>query len=583
MGLVRRHRWFFAAAGITLAFAAVCFTARGSSPALTAFADLIGLALMLVALWVCSANALARPRKERSFWALTVFAFLLWTINQFAWSIWEIILHRPIPDPFLFDIILFFHTVPMIAAVAWRPDLLAQREKMLLSLLNFLMLCGWWVFLYAFIVFPHQYVVADVGKYNIFYDGLYGVENAVLGGVLVLASVTSSGGWRRLYLHLLAASVVYGLNSQLLDRASANSTYYSGSVYDIALVGTVAWITAAAISSRQWDLKSVELNPDRRWKNLVPQLAMLAILSLPVLGSWTVLFDHSPAASRTFRIFAVLGAMLLLGSFVFLRQYLQDQTLMSLLGESRRAYQSQMQLQNQLVQKEKLASLGNLIAGAAHEIDHPLTAVMSYSEQLWSKEKLTDEQNALLRKIVNQARRTRDLVANLLSFARQAPGEKIVVDLALLLNRAAQLMEPRRQSSKVKLQISIGEHFPPVRGNPNQLFQACVEIIENAMDAMSEAGGGMLEISAQRQEGDVVLQFSDTGPGLRDPQRVFDPFYTTKPVGKGTGLGLSAVYGVVQDHGGQITCRNKADGGALFVLKLPAVTEAAAQTAVAAG
>ena len=583
MGLVRRHRWFFAAAGITLAFAAVCFTARGPSPALTAFADLIGLALMLVALWVCSANALARPRKERSFWALTVFAFLLWTINQFAWSIWEIVLHRPIPDPFLFDIILFFHTVPMIAAVAWRPDLLAQREKMLLSLLNFLMLCGWWVFLYAFIVFPHQYVVADVGKYNIFYDGLYGVENAVLGGVLVLASVTSSGGWRRLYLHLLAASVVYGLNSQLLDRASANSTYYSGSVYDIALVGTVAWITAAAISSRQWDLKSVELNPDRRWKNLVPQLAMLAILSLPVLGSWTVLFDHSPAASRTFRIFAVLGAMLLLGSFVFLRQYLQDQTLMSLLRESRRAYQSQMQLQNQLVQKEKLASLGNLIAGAAHEIDHPLTAVMSYSEQLWSKEKLTDEQNALLRKIVNQARRTRDLVANLLSFARQAPGEKIVVDLALLLNRAAQLMEPRRQSSKVKLQISIGEHFPPVRGNPNQLFQACVEIIENAMDAMSEAGGGMLEISAQRQEGDVVLQFSDTGPGLRDPQRVFDPFYTTKPVGKGTGLGLSAVYGVVQDHGGQITCRNKAECGALFVLKLPAVTEAAAQTAVAAG
>jgi signal transduction histidine kinase len=583
MGLVRRHRWFFAAAGITLAFAAVCFTARGPSPALTAFADLIGLALMLVALWVCSANALARPRKERSFWALTVFAFLLWTINQFAWSIWEIILHRPIPDPFLFDIILFFHTVPMIAAVAWRPDLLAQREKMLLSLLNFLMLCGWWVFLYAFIVFPHQYVVADVGKYNIFYDGLYGVENAVLGGVLVLASVTSSGGWRRLYLHLLAASVVYGLNSQLLDRASANSTYYSGSVYDIALVGTVAWITAAAISSRQWDLKSVELNPDRRWKNLVPQLAMLAILSLPVLGSWTVLFDYSPAASRTFRIFAVLGAMLLLGSFVFLRQYLQDQTLMSLLRESRRAYQSQMQLQNQLVQKEKLASLGNLIAGAAHEIDHPLTAVMSYSEQLWSKEKLTDEQNALLRKIVNQARRTRDLVANLLSFARQAPGEKIVVDLALLLNRAAQLMEPRRQSSKVKLQISIGEHFPPVRGNPNQLFQACVEIIENAMDAMSEAGGGMLEISAQRQEGDVALQFSDTGPGLRDPQRVFDPFYTTKPVGKGTGLGLSAVYGVVQDHGGQITCRNKAEGGALFVLKLPAVTEAAAQTAVAAG
>src|SRR5579864_403869 len=205
MGFVRCHGWFFAAAGITLAFAAVCFTARGPSPILTAFADLTGLALMLVALWICSANALAHPREERSFWALMVFAFLLWTINQFAWSIWEIVFHRPIPDPFLFDIILFFHTVPMIAAVAWRPDLLAKRGKILLSLLNFLMLCGWWIFLYAFIVFPHQYVALNAAKYNVYYDGLYAVENALLVGVLILGAVTSSGGRRRLYIHILAA------------------------------------------------------------------------------------------------------------------------------------------------------------------------------------------------------------------------------------------------------------------------------------------------------------------------------------------------------------------------------------------
>jgi len=583
MGLVRRHRWFIAAAGITLAFAAVCLTAHGSSPALTALADLTGLAVMIIALGACGANAIARPRQERSFWALMVLAFLLWTTNQFAWSLWEIVLRRPVPDPFVFDIVLFFHTVPMIAAVAWRPDMLAKRGNILLSVLNFLMLCGWWIFLYAFIVFPHQYVALDVGRYNVYYDGLYAVENALLIGVLVFAAVTSSGGWRRLYLHVLAASVLYGVNSQLLDRASADRTYYSGSLYDVPLIGTVTWMAAAAISSRKWELKSVQFHLGRRWRDLVPQLAMLVILSLPVLGLWAILFDHSPAASRNFRIFAVLGAMLLLGSFVFLRQYLQDQTLMSLLHESRRAYESQMQLQNQLVQKEKLASLGNLIAGAAHEIDHPLTAVMSYSEELWSKEKLTDEQKGLLRKIVNQARRTRDLVANLLSFARQAPGEKIVVDLALLLNRAAQLMEPRRQSGKIKLQMSVAQDFPPVRGNANQLFQVFVEIIENSMDALDESGGGVLQISAQRQDGDVVVQFSDTGPGIRDPQRVFDPFYTTKPVGKGTGLGLSAVYGVVQDHGGQITCRNKPEGGALFVLTLPAVIEMAAQTAGAAG
>jgi signal transduction histidine kinase len=583
VGLVRQHRWFVAAAGITLAFAAVCLANHQSSPALTAFSDIVGLVIIAVALAACASNAVFRPSDERSFWVLMLLGLLLWITNQIAWTLWEVVLRRPIPDPFFFDIILFFHTVPMIAAVAWRPDLVNRRGKTLSSVLNFLMLFGWWIFFYAFIVFPHQYVVLDVRKYNIYYDGLYGVENVLLLGVLIFAAASSSGGWRRLYLHLLAPSILYAINSQFLDRAAAQSTYYSGSIYDIPLIGTVAWIAAAAISSRDWELKSVEFHLDRNWKDLLPQLAMLPIVSLPMLGLWTILFDPSPAPSRKFRIFAVLVAMLLLGSFVFLRQYLQDQTVMALLLDSRRAYDGQMQLQNQLVQKEKLASLGNLIAGAAQEIDHPLTSVMSYSEQLWSKEKLTEEQNALVRKIVNQAGRTRDLVANLLSFARQAPGEKIVVDLTLLLNRAVQLMESRRHSSSVQVQVAIDKDCPPVRGNANQLFQLCVEIIENAMDALDESGGGVLAISAQRHEGDVVLQFSDSGPGMRDPQRVFDPFYTTKPVGKGTGLGLSAAYGVVLDHGGQITCRNKPEGGALFVVKVPALCQTAAQSAGAAG
>jgi two-component system NtrC family sensor kinase len=254
-----------------------------------------------------------------------------------------------------------------------------------------------------------------------------------------------------------------------------------------------------------------------------------------------------------------------------------------LLRESRRAYDSQKQLQNQLVQKEKLASLGNLVAGAAHEINHPLNAVMTYSEELWTNERLTEEQSNLLRKIVNQARRTRDLVANLLSFAQQAPGEKTLVDVGVLLNRATQMLEARHPPVKVDIHLSIEAEFPRVFASANQLFQAFVEIIENAMDALEESGGGSLQITAMRHRSDIVLHFSDTGPGLRDPERVFDPFYTTKPVGKGTGLGLSAAYGVIQDHNGQITCRNKPEGGALFIVRLPVTAVPIAQSAGAAG
>jgi len=572
MGFIRRHRWFVAAAGITLAFAGVSLGAH-RGPTLTAIADVVGLVLMLVALTSTISNAVQRPKRERSFWILMSLGFSLWTANQAAWTILEAVLHRQIPDPFVFDIVLFFHAIPIIAAVAWRPDVPHKEGGVVLQLLNFLMLCGWWVFLYAFIVFPYQYVSLDTVRYNQYYDLLYAVENALLVGALVVASITSSGGWRRLYLHILAVSVLYGINSQLLDRAAANSTYYSGSLYDVPLIATVAWIAAASVSSREWDLQTVSFSFPARWRGLVPQIAMLAILSLPVLGLWATLFDDSP--SRLSRIFTVLAAMLVLGTFVFLRQYLQDRTLMTLLKESRQAYEGQKQLQNQLVQKEKLASLGKLIAGAAHEIEHPLTAVMNYSEQLWSKEKLTPEQDALVRKIVNQARRTRDLVASLLSFAQQAPGDKTRVDLDVLLSRAKQLLESRRQGGKIQARLSIAPDFPAVHGNANQLFQACIEIIENAMDALEESGGGVLEISAERQSDEVVLQFSDSGPGVRDPQRVFDPFYTTKPVGKGTGLGLSAVYGIVQDHGGQINCRNKPEGGALFTVRLPAATQAA--------
>jgi two-component system NtrC family sensor kinase len=253
------------------------------------------------------------------------------------------------------------------------------------------------------------------------------------------------------------------------------------------------------------------------------------------------------------------------------------------LQESRRGYENQKRLQSELVQKEKLASLGNMVAGAAHDINHPLTSIMNYSEQLWAKERLTEEQNLLVRKIVNQAQRTRDLVTDLLSFAQQSPAEKIPVDVSVLLQRASQMLESRRLPGTIRVEVSIDPDFPRVQGNANQLFQAFVEIIENAMDALEEAGGGLLEITAQRQGREAVLQFSDTGPGIREPQRVFDPFYTTKPVGKGTGLGLSAVYGVIQDHSGQINCENKPEGGALFVVRLPAEEKPAAKVAGAVG
>jgi two-component system NtrC family sensor kinase len=263
-----------------------------------------------------------------------------------------------------------------------------------------------------------------------------------------------------------------------------------------------------------------------------------------------------------------MGGIGALAFVVFLRQFLLDRRLVQLLQQSRSGYDNLQRLQRRVVQQAKLASLGELIALAAGELEHPLSAILGSSEQI-ATSNLSREQLSTARKLGQQARRTRELVSDLLSFAQQTPGEKAPLDLKPLLQRAVQMEGFKLQNRSISLLVRGDNPLPRVMGNSNQLLQAFLQIVENAVDAMQESGGGHLVVSLWREVDEVVIEFADSGPGLRDPERVFDPFYTTKPVGKGTGLGLSATYGVIQDHRGQITCYNRPEGGATFEIRLP--------------
>jgi signal transduction histidine kinase len=576
-----RHRWFVLASGITLAFAVLSVTVpRGA--VLTAISNVGYLLLMLAAAGAALANAWSVQGADRRFWALMGSGCILWACNQAAWVYCEVWRHTAFPDPSFMDVFLFLHLVPMIAAVGLRPHRNEGGQKFRTGMLDFILLLVWWVFLYAFVVFPSQYLSVNVAQYDSNFGILYVVQSGVLVLVLGMAARGAPAGWRKVYLNLMVASALYAVDSQAVNLALTNGAYYTGSLYDVPLVGAMSWMAATAFSARQWQPEAAPPQSDDKWGAMALRLAMLAILSLPVLGLWAYRWDNSPALARAFRLFTVLAAMLVLGVFVFMRQYLQDRALIQVLEESRRSFESEERLQSHLVQREKLASLGQLVAGAAHEIDHPLTAVMEYAEKLWSSERLTSEQDTLVRKIVNHSQRTRELISNLLSFAQQSSGEKMMVDLCMLLQRSVQMRELQRHEQKIRIETSIDPKLPKVWGDGHQLFQAFVQIVENALDALEEAGGGLLRVSANRQGEEVVVQFSDSGRGIREPLRVFDPFYTTKPIGKGTGLGLSAVYGVVQDHRGQITCQNKPEGGAVFVLRLPVASQADPQALAAA-
>ncbi len=581
MSLLKENRWFVLAIGVTLALA-LCSFALPRGDGLTAFSDVSYFLLMLCATLAMAAAAWSARGSTRRFWVLMAAGGVLWSANQAGWVYCEVLRHWVVPDPWIMDIFLFLHLIPMIAAVGLRPHRIEGEQRFRVSTLDFLLLLVWWIFLYAFAVFPSQYISVNTVAYDRNYGVLYLVESGVLLWVLGVVAIGAPPKWKLVYLNLMVASAVYALDSQAVNLAVSTGRYYTGSFYDIPLWGAVCWLAATALTARDWRPEAAAPKGHDKWGAIALQLAMLAILTLPVLGLWAFRWDASTPAERTFRLCTVLIAMLVLGGFIFLRQYFQDQSLVHLLEDSRRSFENEQRLQSHLVQREKLASLGDLVAGAAHEIEHPLAAIMQYSEKLWSNQELTGDQDKLVRKIVNQAQRTGELVSNLLSFARQSSGQKAKVDLALLLQRSVQMRELQLHDQKIRIEIAIEPNLPKVWGDGHLLFQVFVQLVENALDALEEASGGVLKVSAQRHGEQVSVQFADTGPGIREPHRVFDPFYTTKPIGKGTGLGLSAVYGVVQEHKGLITCQNKAEGGAVFVLVLPIGGENAARAAGAA-
>jgi signal transduction histidine kinase len=566
-----RRYWWFVCTGILLLVSLTMSLALPRGFALTAFGDLAALLLFLLATGLILRNALTSNGQTRLFWSLVCLGFLMWTTNHVWWTWIEVRLRHSIPDPFAGDIVLFLHLVPFMAALALRPHRVHEQAKLHLSTLNFLMILVWWVFLYTFAIFPDEYVVLNVLVYSGHYDSLYAMENLLVVAALGFAVWRATGPWKHLYTHFLGASLVYATASELINAAIASGRYYSGSAYDTLFFLALCWFVWMGIEGHRLDLQPVSrTSPPTRWLALAPRLAMLAILSLPVFGLWTLLFDTSVPQIRQFRLFACLATMLVLGASVFLKQYLLDHQLIALVQTADRSYENLQRLQGELVQKEKLASLGHLVAGAAHEINNPVTAILGYSELLCSDPTVPPAQVSMARKIGQQARRTRDLVADLLSFAQQTPAEKASVDVGMLLQRAVQMEMAETNGKNIRIELKISPSLPAVVANANQLLQSFVQIIANAVDALEEVSGGSLLISAGAQARDIVLEFSDSGPGIREPHRVFDPFYTTKPVGKGTGLGLSATYGVIQKHGGQITCSNKPQGGALFTVRLPA-------------
>jgi PAS domain S-box-containing protein len=241
-------------------------------------------------------------------------------------------------------------------------------------------------------------------------------------------------------------------------------------------------------------------------------------------------------------------------------------------------------LRDKLVHTEKMAAVGQLVSGVAHEVNNPLTAILGFADLLMENPDLPENARKDMRVILQEAQRTKQIVQNLLSFARQMPPQRSAVQLNSILRRTVQLRSYDFNSHGVDIVEHLDEGLPEVMGDAHQLQQVFLNILNNAYDAVHEVGRPpRIEIMSTKAGDAVEVSFRDNGDGITDPDRIFDPFFTTKEIGKGTGLGLSICYGILKEHGGEILCHNNAGGhGATFVVRLPAAPHTASLS-VAAG
>jgi len=232
-------------------------------------------------------------------------------------------------------------------------------------------------------------------------------------------------------------------------------------------------------------------------------------------------------------------------------------------------------LQAKLAHSEKMATIGRLVSGVAHEVNNPLAAILGFTDLLLENPEMPASAREDLQIILQETQRTKEIVQDLLRFARQRPTQREPVQVNTVLRQTIKLRGYDFASHGVEVAEEFDEGIGETLGDAQQLQQVFLNILNNAYDAIQESGNhGRIRIATKSAGDSIEVTFVDNGTGVSDPERIFDPFFTTKQAGKGTGLGLSICYGIVRAHGGEILCwKNAGESGSTFLVRLPRATE----------
>jgi signal transduction histidine kinase len=535
---------------------------------------------LLAALTILAFRNFLRSRVQvRIFWFLIFAGSFFWTVSSVVWSFYELWFAHLVPDVPAGDILLFLKVVPFTAAALLIPDPKPDSRFRVLGLLDVFILMLYYLYLYAFGVFAYRLLPGGLDTYNFRFNLAYDISNLVLIIAAGAAALQSEGQWRVISRLYFLAAASYAFISNLNDVAIDLGVYYTGSLYDIPLLASMIAFICVVLLGRtveqdQPHMPAVtEGAASPRPAPFVSTLvAMLVALSTPVIGMWLLSSPSAPPQLRPFRLALTLVTILLLTLFLSIKQDLLTAGLFQSLKRLSDTYSSIERFKTHLTQSEKLASLGELVAQAANQIKGCMASILQASSRLTSRPDTESRIQSMAGKIAQYAHRTDVLVNNMLHFAQETPLLLVPLDVKPLLESALHLSRIAKFSN-VRVELVQEANCPLVRGDSSQLLHVFVQLISNTTDALGEVGGGTLDIAIRSSGSQLLLEFADSGPGIKEPQRVFEPFYTTKPVGKGTGLGLSTCYGIIQKHQGEISCRNRPEGGAVFTILLPITSE----------
>ncbi len=320
--------------------------------ALTAFGDIVQALLLAGCTIAASRQGVRTAGRPRLFWILLALGFGTWFLSQADWTYYEVFLRQEVPNPFGGDVLLFLHIVPLMGALAVRPQLREDQSARFTSL-DFLLLMLWWLYLYLFIVIPWQFHSLNLELYGTTFNALYLLEHAALLVCLFFAKRSSPEPWRTIYTQFLCASSLYAASSIAAGVAIDFGRYYTGSLYDLPLVGAEIWFLYLAFDHD----RAPEPEPTGRivlHDGIWPaRVAMLAVFSTPLMILWAAFGGHAPTSVRDYRLILTAVTMLLMGALVFLKQRLLDRELIALIHTTHESFEQMRSLKEEVENKEQ--------------------------------------------------------------------------------------------------------------------------------------------------------------------------------------------------------------------------------------